>query len=223
MIKSLLVFCSIAPLCLLLAGCDDDLSDKVPTSFFDIKLNADEIYLYNNGGNPHGVRLDPLINDSIKVDASVSYSNPLYGAITFIQNEGWFYKPKPDFIGLDNFTYSVCYDDQCFSAPITMHVEEPVDLSNCFSQINGESAQTQKDHPISIRIFANDIICPYQGSGLSAPEKGRFGTYSYSGSFKNIVYVYYPPKGFVGTDRFTYKLFTSDGYLEASCIITITE
>lgn len=223
MIKPFYLYCIGALFSLILAGCEDDLADKVPTSFRVIEVHPDDIYLYNNGGNPYGVRLDPLINDSIKVDVSVSYTVPTNGTITFIENEGWFYKPNADFIGIDKITYSVCNDDECHSALITMYVEEPIDPDNCAFQINGESIETKKGQPIAIRIFENDFVCPYQGSSLAAPEKGRFDTFSYSGSFKNIVYVYFPPEGFVGTDRFTYKLFTSDGFLEAYCDITITE
>ena len=223
MIKPFFLYCTATLLCLIWTGCDDDLTDKVPSSFLMVQVNADDIYLYNNGGNPYGVRLDPLVNDSIKVDVTVSYSTPTFGTISFIQNEGWFYKPNDGFVGTDNLTYTVCHKEECFSAPIKMVIEEPIDITNCTFEIFGESVETKKDQPIAIRIFLNDNVCPYQGSSLAAPEKGRFDTFSYSGSFKNIVYVYHPPKGFTGTDRFTYKLFTSDGFLEAHCSISVTE
>lgn len=220
--KSILIYCLAFLPFVGIIGCDDNFEDTIPTSFFMIQLNPDDIYLYN-GGDGAGVRLDPLLNDSIKVDVSVSYSTPNFGSITFIQNEGWFYKPNAGFLGIDNITYTVCYNDECFSASITMIVEAPVDLNNCTSQISGESVEIKKDQPIAIRVFENDMVCPYQGSGLYAPDKGKFETFAYSGNYKNIVYVYYPPKGFVGTDRFKYRLFTKDGYLETFCNITISE
>jgi hypothetical protein len=207
---------------LVLVSCNDEIEDTLPKSFFLIQLNPDDIYIYNSG-NPIGVRLDPLVNDSIKVEVTITYSTPLFGSIQFIENEGWFYKPNSDFIGIDNITYTVCYQGNCYSASITMHVEEPLNLEECTFAINGESATTKKDQPVSIPIFHNDQVCPYLGSSLSAPEKGKFTTYSYSGTFKNIYYVYFPPKGFTGTDRFKYRLFTNDGFLEAYCEITITE
>lgn len=203
-----------------LVACDDHFEDNVPSSFLKTQANPDDIYLYNSA-DPIGVRLDPLVNDSIKVDVGISYSTPEHGSITFIQNEGWFYKPEANFIGLDHITYSICAGDKCVSAPIIMHVEAPPDLSNCTFEINGESVETLKDQPIAIRIFENDVVCPYSGSGIFAPEKGTFTTYSYSGSFKNIVYVYYPPKGFTGTDRFRYKLFTNGPDIQAYCTITV--
>ena len=205
-----------------MAACDDSLEDAIPKSFAAIQVNADDIYMIN-AGDPNGVRLDPLVNDTIKVDVSVSYSTPGHGTISFIPDEGWFYKPNPDFTGRDYITYTVCHLGDCLSAPITMVVEEPVDLNACTFAINGEAVETTKDHPIAIRIFENDVVCPYQGSSIFSPEKGTFNTFTYSGSFKNIVYVYYPPKGFVGTDRFKYRLFTSDGDLETFCTITVKE
>ena len=204
-----------------LTACDEEFQDIKPESFFMIQLNPDDIYMYNSG-NPLGVRLDPLVNDSIKVDVSISYSTPLFGTISFVRDEGWFYKPKPDFFGIDNITYTVCYEDDCFSASITMYVEHPYDPANCTYAINGESVEAEKDQPLAIRIFDNDVVCPYYGSYISSPEKGTFDTFTYSGSFKNTVYVYYPPKGFVGTDRFKYKLYTRDGgTLETYCTITV--
>lgn len=204
-----------------ITGCDEHFEDPIPSSFFMIQVNPDDIYMYNTG-DPNGVRLDPLINDSIKVDVNISYSTPRFGSIHFLEDEGWFYRPNSDFFGLDNFSYTVCHGADCLSASITMYVEQSPDLSDCTFEINGESIDTKKDQPIAIRIFENDVVCPYRGNSLWAPEKGRFDTFAYSGTFKNIVYVYYPPKGFVGTDRFKYRLFTSDGYMEAYCNITVT-
>ncbi len=200
---------------------DDEFVDVIPKRFMEIQLNPDDIYLYNSDEVTLGVRLDPLLNDSIKVDVNVTYSTPASGTISFIENEGWYYKPKAGFYGTDQFTYTVCHESKCTSSNITMYVEKIPDPDNCTFQINGESIETKIDQPISIRIFNNDMACPYQGSSIWAPEKGSFTSYSYSGNFKNTVYVYYPPKGFVGTDRFKYRLYTPTGYLETYCTITV--
>jgi hypothetical protein len=85
----------------------------------------------------------------------------------------------------------------------------------------GETVETTKDQPLEIRIFANDIVCQFQGQSIFSPEKGTFNTYSYAGGYKNTIYVYYPPKGFVGTDRFKYSIFTNEGKLEATCVINV--
>lgn len=205
-----------------LSSCDEDALDTLPDSYFMIQLNPDDIYMYSSGANPTAVRLDPLLNDSIKVDVSISYSQPSFGTISFVQNEGWFYKPNPNFFGLDNITYTVCYEDECWSASITMYVEPLPDPATCSFAIVGEEIVTDKNAPIGIHIFLNDTVCPYQGSGVWAPEKGKFEAYSYSGNYKNFVYVYYPPLNFTGTDRFKYRLFTADGgFLETYCTITV--
>lgn len=208
---------------LILSACNDNSEDILPASFRDIKLSPDEIYIYG-GSTSYGVRIDPLLNDSIKVDVSVSYSTPVNGTISFITNEGWFYKPNKDFFGVDNFTYTVCYQKNCVTAPVKMIVEQPLDPNNCTYQLIGESVETKKDQPVEIRIFLNDVVCPpYMGNSISKPDLGTFNVYSYSGTIKNIVYVYYPPKGYVGTDRFKYKIFTPNGDMEAYCTITIKE
>lgn len=206
-----------------MTACEDNFEDTIPESFFKVLINPDEIYIYG-GGSSYGTRLDPLLNDSIKVDVTVSYSTPTAGTISFIPNEGWYYKPNEGFIGVDRFSYTVCMDGKCASAPITMHVEAPLDPNTCANQLIGEAVETKKGQPIEIRIFLNDIVCPSNvGNSINSPEKGTFNTYSYSGTVKNIVYVYYPPKGYVGTDRFKYKIFTPDGDIEVYCTITIKE
>ena len=204
---------------LLLNGCDEPFEEPLPSTYFMMQLNPDDVYMYNAEGAQ--VRLDPLLNDSLKIDATVSYSTPLHGTITFIENEGWFYNPDEGFFGIDNITYTICHAEGCGSASITMYIEEPLDPENCQFEISGETVETDMNQPIEIRIFANDIICQYLGMSIASPEKGRFTSYSYSGSYKNTVYVYYPPKNFRGTDQFKYRIFTPDGDLEAFCTITI--
>lgn len=219
--KTRLLFSALIAALLLLAACDDS-EDILPKSFLNIQLNPDDIYFYN-GATPSMVRLDPLLNDSIKVDVTVSYSTPQHGSIAFIENEGWFYTANAEFFGEDNITYTVCHKDECSTGAIVMHAEVPLDPENCTYQLLGESVSTQKDQPVEIRIFLNDTICVYMGSSIASPQKGTFNAYSYSGNIKNTVYVYYPPKGFVGTDQFKYRIFTDNGDMEATCTITITE
>lgn len=203
----------------LVSSCDEPFEESLPSTYFMMQLNPDDIYMFNGGDAQ--VRLDPLLNDSLKVDATVSYSTPLHGKITFIENEGWFYNPDEGFFGIDNITYTICHKEGCGSASITMYVEEPLDPETCMFGINGESVETEMNDAIEIRIFSNDVICQYSGMSIDSPEKGRFVSYSYSGSYKNTVYVYYPPKDFKGTDRFRYRIFTPGGDLEAYCNITI--
>jgi hypothetical protein len=211
-------------LCLLmlisLCGCEEPIDDTIPVTFLKMNVVSDEIYTINSPSEI-GTRLDPLVNDSIKADVTITYGDPSHGVITFIENEGWFYKAEEGYVGLDNFDYTLCNKDGCASASITVHVEAPYDPENCTFEVIGETVTTAKDTPIEIRIFLNDTVCPYMGCGVYSPEKGTFFEYSYSGSFKNIVYVYYPPKGYTGTDRFKYKLFTNGPDITAYCDIII--
>ena len=109
--KSILNISILLALVSLFQGCDDDaFPDTLPGTYFMIQLNPDDIYLYNSG-NPSGVRLDPLVNDSIKVEVTVSYSTPGFGTIKCVANEGWFYVPNPGFYGIDNVTYTVCHPE----------------------------------------------------------------------------------------------------------------
>lgn len=204
-----------------LVGCGGDEEDSPPPAFKNIVLRPDVIYIYN-GNVEEGTRLDPLLNDSIKVAATINYSTPSHGVISFIANEGWFYKPEEGFFGVDEIEYTLCHQKTCVSTTITVHVEEPMNWETCMYSITGESVSTTVNTPIEIRIFANDVVCPMNGFGMNSPEKGTFSTYSYSGSYKNTVYVYYPPKDFVGADRFSYKIFTDDGDKQVYCNITIT-
>lgn len=220
--KRFIVAQSLTLISLLLLSCSEDgmEQDSLPKKFEQIELRPDEIYLYN-GGSPLGTRLDPLLNDSIKVEVNVSYTTPTSGAISFIEDEGWFYKPYENFFGEDNVTYTACNGNECESASIKLYVEPPLDGNNCTYALTGETVTTSRDEPVEIRIFVNDVICSFIGSSINSPEKGTFNSYSYAGGYKNTVYVYYPPKGFVGTDRFTYKIFTNDGALEATCVINV--
>lgn len=60
------------------------MEDIIPPQFSDIELRPDDIYMYN-AGNPIGVGLDPLMNDSIKVSVNVTYSEAQHGIIQFIE------------------------------------------------------------------------------------------------------------------------------------------
>jgi hypothetical protein len=224
--KSLFIsgfLCLIAMLAL--TSCDEKFEeiafDVPPKSFKNILLNPDHIYLYNHENLEEGVRLDPLVNDSIKVEVTISFSTPSFGAIQFIANEGWFYKPNANYYGQDNITYTVCYKNDCHTSNITLYVEEPFDPNTCTFDVQGESVTTSVDQPIAIRIFSNDVVCIYRGMSVFKPTYGNFNTYSYSGNYKNIVYVYYPPKGFKGVDQFIYKVNTGDGTIEATCTVTV--
>ena len=171
--KSLTAVIALVLLSLSFVSCSDEtiIDDTVPKDFSLIQLRPDEIYIYN-GGNPLGTRLDPLLNDSIKVEVNISYSIPSSGTIKFIENEGWFYKPNDNFFGDDNFTYTACKGNECQSTSIKLHVERPIDVSNCTYSLIGETVETTKDQPVEIRIFANDAVNVGRRQGHPSEERG---------------------------------------------------
>jgi hypothetical protein len=185
------------------------------------QLNDDELYFYNSG-NPEGLRLDVLLNDSIKGDVILTFGTPDHGSLSFLENEGWFYHPAENAYDTVRFSYSVCDGETCKSANVTIILEEYPSPEHCMTEINGETVETEMGKPVVIRIFENDLACPYAGSYIASPTKGTFRVLSYSGSFKNILYIYYPPEGFKGTDQFKYKLHAGEGqYIEAICTILV--
>ncbi|MFD2515561.1 Ig-like domain-containing protein [Pontibacter locisalis] len=198
---------------MLMAGCDDAIEDIVPASFNDFKLFPDEIYTFNSN-NGWILRLDPLANDSLKTEAVVTYSQPVNGEL-FPNFDGpgtMGYKPKNNYFGLDSLTYTVCTKDLCKTEKITLIVEQPFDPVTCVTSLAPDSLETTRNTPKGIRIFLNDIVCyndKYGGTEIRSPEKGTFNTIDYSGSYKNTIYMYYPPKNFVGQDSFRYKVYTS--------------
>lgn len=204
----------------LFGSCDEVHDDIVPAVFENLLLNPDDVYIYN-GGSEYGVRLDPLLNDSIKVAVTMSYSTPKHGTIRFIENEGWFYKANAGFYGIDSIRYTACNGPNCGTSLIRMFVEQAPDWSVCETSVQNESYETTRDKPIEIRLFINDTICPFSGWFIRAPQYGKAFTYSYSGSHKNVVYVYTPPKGFTGTDTFRYWIYPNGGG-EVAGVCTIT-
>ncbi|MGK7390472.1 MAG: Ig-like domain-containing protein [Candidatus Cyclobacteriaceae bacterium M2_1C_046] len=212
---------------LLITGCEETTEDVIPPQFFDVELRPDDIYMYNAGSeDSYGVRLDPLLNDSIRVSVNVTYSDPQHGIVYFLENEGSYYKPDPDFLGIDSLTYTVCSSNSCKTEKITMIVEAPLDWENCSPEINEEHVITTVNTPIEIRIFLNDVMCGFNAIEVRSPEKGTFTTYSYSGTYKNTVYVYHPPRNFTGTDSFKYRVWEDyqndpTNYHEAISTVTV--
>ncbi|MFD2247471.1 Ig-like domain-containing protein [Pontibacter ruber] len=198
---------------LLLWGCDKTEEDVIPRSFQEFTLYPDDIYTFNSNSDWIN-RLDPLANDSVKAQVKVTYSQPQHGQLLpeFDGPGTMGYKPNNDFYGIDSFTYTVCTSEICKSETIRMIVEKPYDPATCTTLLAPDSLETTKNTFKGIRIFENDRICfndSYGGNYIEKPVKGTFRTIEYSGSYKNTIYVYYPPKDYVGEDSFRYRVYTS--------------
>ena len=196
-----------------LGACDQETDDILPKSFQQFNLYPDQIYIFN-GNSSWITRLDPLANDSVKTEVSVTYDQPRNGQL-FPGYDGpgtMGYKPNNDFYGIDSLNYTVCTLEICKTEKIKLIVEEPLDPATCVTMLRADSLETTRNKFKGIRIFENDIIClndDFGGSYIEKPVKGTFNTIQYSGSYKNTIYVYYPPKDFVGEDSFRYRVYTS--------------
>ncbi len=213
---------------LMLWGCDKTSDDVIPISFQEFKLYPDDIFIVNSNSD-WITRLDPLSNDSVKTEVTVTYTQPLHGDL-FPEFDGpgtMGYKPDPDFIGIDSLEYTVCGGEICTTEKIRLIVEKPNDPTTCQTVLVGETLETTVNTSKQLRIFENDIVCyndTYGGTTIYSPEKGTFETIDYSGSYKNTIYVYYPPKDYVGEDSFRYRVYTSrdrSTYQEAIVRVTI--
>jgi hypothetical protein len=191
---------------LLFDSCDKVTDDVLPLSYQDFQLYPDDIYLFN-GNTGSLVRLDPLGNDSLKSSAKVTFTQPLHGKLSIQPDGDTYYTPDMNFIGTDSLMYTVCSPGTCKSEKIRLFVEKPFDPNHCTNSLGADSLETTRNTPASIRIFMNDIICSaFVGRSIYKPEKGTFKLVEYSGSYKNTIYMYYPPKGFVGEDSFKYRI-----------------
>jgi hypothetical protein len=213
---------------LLMAGCDQTLSDVEPKSFREFELFADEVYMYNASMPDTRIRFDPLINDSIRTTVRVSYSRPANGQLELMQDGGTYYIPNKGFFGTEDITYTACSDRTCQSQRMQIFVEPPLDPNNCTTRLGADSLETAINTTKGIRIFINDMICSPQRTGISVfkPLKGTFTTVAYSGSLKNTIYLYTPPRNFTGEDSFRYRVHPDPDnfdrvYLEMVVKITV--
>ena len=198
----------LSALALLTAGCDQSLRDTQPDHFQAFQLFPDEVYMYNGGAPDTRIRFDPLVNDSIRTTVRVSYSPPQHGQLELMADGGTYYIPNKDFYGVEHITYTACSDRICQSQQMQIIVEPPLDVAHCTTALGADSLQTARNTPAGVRIFLNDVVCaPHQtGMSLFKPEKGTFHTIAYSGSLKNTIYIYTPPKDFTGQDSFRYRV-----------------
>ncbi len=209
--------------CLLVIGilgsCDIYQEDVAPQKFENIRINADDIYLYPT----KAIRLNHFVNDTLPAFENITYSAPLHGKIINDYDVGGVigYQPEANFVGTDSIAYQVCAGQTCKTATIRLHVEEPLDTVNCTNILAADSLETTMNTPKEIRHFFNDIICPgsYEVLETRAPEKGTYRLYTYSekinsyaGTLKNQVYVYTPPKNYRGTDSFVYRVYPQGGF-----------
>lgn len=212
---------------LALGSCDQETEDVLPRSFQEFHLYPDDIYIFNSNSDWIN-RLDPLANDSVKTEVIVTYDQPRHGQLLYeFDGPGTMgYQPNNDFYGVDSLNYTVCTSEICKTEKIRLIVEKPYDKATCVTTLGADSLETTRNVSKGIRIFENDIICfndDFGGQYIEKPQKGTFKTIEYSGSYKNTIYVYYPPKDYVGEDSFRYRVYTSrDQSVYQEMIVKVT-
>ncbi len=206
---------------LLTGSCDQEDGDKLPISFQEFKTFPDEIYTLKNGGTWGYFTLQPLVNDSIKTEVTITYGQPAHGQLTAGCNgqPEMCYVFKPNYVGDDSLTYTVCSDKICKTEKILIHVEEPLTASECISELKPDSLETTMNTPKEIKIFANDILfCPdgsSYGPIVVQPQHGSLRYYDYGGtSYKSVTFIYTPHRNYVGDDSFTYRADMGTGFNE---------
>lgn len=196
----------------ILVGCDITEDDVVPKSIEEFRLVPDEIWDYRYPDGPGAINLDPLINDSIKVEVNVKFSQPQHGSLSVHDND-IYYTPKEGFSGVDRFTYTACSAKTCVTENISVHIEELPDPDNCTEAVVNDYAQTLKNQWVDIWIFKNDRVCSGNGVGLVTSFQGT-GSYEiiwgHSIHPNNVIIRYYPAKDFTGQEKIVYGFCVND-------------
>lgn len=127
------------------------------------------------------------------------------GATATINKDGTItYSPPKDATGTDTFTYTIA-DSLGGQATATVSV-----LINTPPVALNDSAGTITDTPITIYVLANDHDPdgdPFKITKVDSPTKAGGGVVINNGS----TLTYTPPKGFTGSDSFSYTIADSHG------------
>jgi Bacterial Ig domain len=111
------------------------------------------------------------------------------------------YTPKVGFSGHDHFAYQLRTANGAAVAIVTITVTAGA------PKAKNDHAKTTEDHAVTIHVLANDHAYGGGALHLSGVGKAHHGTVT---RHKRYV-VYSPSPGFVGQDRFTYKIRTRGG------------
>ena len=145
---------------------------------------------------------DPLIAKIVTL--------PTNGQVSFNDNGTFSYTPRPDFVGLEEFSYSIS-DGAFTSAPTSIGIN----VTNQQPIANPDSYSTLASSVLSVDaiagVLANDSDPdgnPLTAVPVALPSNGNL-TLNKNGSF-----TYTPNTGFSGTDSFTYRV--NDGIIDSS-------
>ncbi len=131
-------------------------------------------------------------------------------AITIDANTGAYqYTPPTGFIGQDTFEYTICDNGRpkaCDSATVFIEVLPRQNSENNPPIANTDTAITEIDTPVSGNVLANDFdpdndLIIVTTTSIQTAEGSTIRVDANQGTF-----VYTPPTGFVGEDRFEYTI-----------------
>ncbi len=143
------------------------------------------------------------------VGAVVTPTFGAHGATTVDATGKVTYTPVNNYIGKDNYTYTLT-NGGAISSPITVTISiKPVGVNDIDATI--------VNIPVTTTVTANDGP---SGIGTTVtPTNGTHGTTTVDASGK---VTYTPAAGYVGIDTYTYTLTTTDGVVSDPITVTIT-
>lgn len=187
------------------------------TNFHEIRNVFIDIY----GNNPLGnddldstfvnvpVFISVRDNDISKTSTVLIHTEPMHGGVVINPDGTITYSPVLGFEGKDHFTYLLKDRAGLLSDPITVYVMVKPDGSD-------DAAVTPLNTPVDIPIKGNDV----SKSGttvhkLTDPLHGSVIINS------DGIASYTPITGYLGQDRFTYRLINADGLVSDSITVNI--
>ena len=214
-----------------LRDADDNFSDQVTVTIhvlgnFDRKPVGVSDYYGTQEGTPLEIAAPGLMTNDFDPDGDViivsNFIPPTNGTLTSILTNGSFtYVPDDDFIGTDQFQYSLRDAEGNFSDPAIVTIEvlepfnrKPIGIGDYYGTPEG-TALVVDASGLLINDFDpdGDIIIV---SNFIPPTNGILTTILTNGSF-----TYVPNAGFTGTDEFQYSLRDAEGNFSDPVTVTL--
>ncbi|WP_084650896.1 Ig-like domain-containing protein [Runella zeae] len=176
------------------------------------------IYAYDDNGvtvKNMPVSENVLINDDKATGtapltvSTTLVQQPTSGTVTLTTAGGYTYTPNNNFTGTDTFKYRVCDSGTpsvCDTATVLITVRDPLATNNLPVALS-DNAATKAGVPVSGNVLTNDTD-PDPGQTLTASivSNPMHGTVVLN---PNGTYTYTPTAGYVGDDKFTYRVCDS--------------
>ena len=152
--------------------------------------------------------IDPDGNATLGTPSAVS--SPTHGTVVYNANGTVTYTPTAGFVGKDSFSYKICdtgTPSLCDTANVDVEVLPTPPAGNQAPVALDDAILTSKNTPVSGTVAANDSDpdnnIPLTFTKVTNPVNGTV-TVNADGT-----YTYTPTTGFVGSDKFTYKVCDS--------------